>query len=421
MLGPLLDGAANRPMMTMNCLLRTLGIAATLALPVLSQAAGSPAKVKQAKNDALQTTSDQAPADQLPAGGRSGLKASGGNSWFPVTVRELGTFYGTGEAIGQFEFSNPQDTPVDWVSLTPSCQCASAEITIGAGGKRVYRVIAKPQKRLVRVTRIPGQPDKLENVAKITIGPKERGRVVTRLDMNKITGGKHATLDIHGTDPVEPHTKLTFRATGAQLFSVSPKEINLNKMSWNETREFTATVSSRMQKDWEILSVDKPSDAFDVKWEKVKNGDYTSYRIRGTYGPVSSEVAGGGMLKFRTNMKNGAAFSVRVLAFVQGPLDVKPGGFLTLGLIRKGKPVKKSITFTPNDGTDLQATELSFEKMTLKPEFVSVTQRKDGDKLVVELTVADNAPKGLVKGELVVKLNHPLITEKRVMFNGFVR
>ena len=398
----------------MNCILRTLGITALTALPLLGQEAAKPIKI----GAKVKAGASSRPADFIPQSGTAGLKASGGNSWFPVTVRELGTYYGSGEAVGRFEFTNPQDTPVDWVSLTPSCQCARAEITIG---ERVYRVIAKPQKRLVRVTRAAGQPEKLENVTKITIGPKETGTVVTRLDMNKITGGKHATLDIHGTDPVEPHTKLTFRATGAQLFSVSPKEVNLNKMTWNETREFTVTVSSRMEKEWEILSVDKPSDAFDVEWEKVMNGDYTAYRISGKYGPVSSEVAGGGMLKFRTNMKNGASFSVRVLAFVQGPLDVKPGGFLTLGLIRKGKSVKKSITFTPNDGTALEATSLTFEKMTLKPEFVTATQRKDGDKLVVDLEVADNAPKGLVKGELVVKLNHPLVAEKRIMFNGFVR
>ena len=41
--------------------------------------------------------------------------------------------------------------------------------------------------------------------------------------------------------------------------------------------------------------------------------------------------------------------------------------------------------------------------------------------VVRDLEVADNAPKGLVKGELVVKLNHPLVAEKRIMFNGFVR
>jgi len=403
----------------MNPIFRNLGIAATLALPVFGQEAQKPDRVDQPlKVNKAKTVKKQAPADAPRQGGQHGLKASGGNTWFPVTLRELGTFYGSGEAVGTFEFSNPQDTSVDWVALTPSCQCASAEITIG---DRIYKVISKPQKRLVRVTRRPGQPDKLENVAKITVGPKEKGKVETRLDMNKITGGKHATLDIHSTDPVDPHTKLTFRATGAQLFSVSPKEINLNKMTWNETREFTVTVSSTMQKNWEILSLDNPGEAFDVKWEKVQNGEYVSYRIHGKYGPVNSEVGGGGMLKFRTNVNNGATFSVRVLAFVQGPLDVKPGGFLTLGLIRKGKPIKKSITFTPNDGTDLKATEMTFEKMTLKPEFITATQRKDGNNLIIELSVDDQAPTGLVKGELVVKLNHPLIKEKRVMFNGFVR
>lgn len=127
------------------------------------------------------------------------------------------------------------------------------------------------------------------------------------------------------------------------------------------------------------------------------------------------------MLKFRTNMQNAATFDVRVLAFIQGPLDVKPGGFLTMGLIRKGKSLTKSITFTPNDGTDLKVTEFAFEKMTLKPGIVTASQRKEGGNLIVDLAVSDEAPKGLVKGELVVKLNHPLIKEKRIMFNGFVR
>lgn len=411
--------------------IRNLGVAVALALPALAQTTSEPATSEPATSEP--TKSDvqlqaarkqkakaraQQPADKIPAGGGGALKASGGNSWFPVTVRELGTFYGSGEAIGKFEFQNPQATAVDWLALTPSCQCASAEITVG---ERTYRVISKPQKRVVRVTKRPGQPDLQENVQKITIAPHERGRIVTRLDMNKITGNKFATLDIHSTDPVEPHTKLTFRANGAQLFNVMPKEINLNKMTWNETREFSVTVTSTMKKDWKILGVDSPSDAFDVSWEAVPAGDNTSYRISGKYGPVNSEVGGGGMLKFRTDVGNNASFDVRVLAFVQGPLDVKPGGFLTLGLIRKGKASKKAVTFTPNDGADLKATELKFEKMTLAPEFVSATQRKDGNNLVVEIAVADNAPAGLVKGELVVQLNHPLIKEKRIMFNGFVR
>jgi hypothetical protein len=110
-----------------------------------------------------------------------------------------------------------------------------------------------------------------------------------------------------------------------------------------------------------------------------------------------------------------------VIAFVQGPLDVTPGGFLPLGMIRKGQSLTKEIVFQPNDGVDLAATSLLFEKMTVNEEFVTATARKDGEKLVVDLVVSDRSPTGLLKGELVVQLNHPVVKEKRIMFNGFVR
>ncbi|HEB53557.1 MAG TPA: hypothetical protein ENI87_09925 [bacterium] len=403
----------------MNFLLRSLGIVGLLGLPLFAQEAQETAVPVDKAALVKKSKAKQAPREpssvQKP---RPGTKASGGNSWFPVTVRELGTFYGQGEAVGVFQFTNPHDQEIEWRGLTPSCQCAKAEIRIG---DRIYRVITKPQKRLVRVISRDGQPDKLENVRSITIGPKESGEVETRLNMHNITGGKSATLDIHSTDPVEPHIKLTFRATGAQLFQVSPKEVNLNKMTWNETREFTARVSSTVQKDWEILAMDDAGEAFDVSWEKVQNGENTSYVIHGKYSPGDSEHAGGGVLKFRTNVNGTATFSLRVLAFVQGPLEVKPGGFLTLGLIRRGKPISKKVEFIPNDGVDLQATELVFEKTSLAKEFIQAKPSKDGKKLVIELSVSDNAPKGLVRGELVVKLNHPLVKEKRILFNGFVR
>jgi len=358
-----------------------------------------------------------APQDTPGGTAKREVGASGGNSWFPVTVRDLGVFYGKGEAVGQFKFSNPHDSEISWRGLNPSCQCASADIRIG---DRHYRVIGKPQKRVVRVIKKANEPERLENVASIMIGPKESGTIETRLNMQNITGAKSATLEIHSTDPVEPQTRLTFRATGAELFSVSPKEVNLNKMTWNESREFSVVVSSA-KPGWEILSMDDAGPAFDVKWEKTAAGTRTAYKITGTYGPVNDESGGGGMLKFRTNVNGSATFNVRVLAFVQGPLEVKPGGFLTLGLIRKGKPISKNVVFEPNDGVDLQATSMEFEKLTIGKDFIKASQRKDGTKLVVELAIADNAPTGLVRGELVVKLNHPLIKEKRIMFNGFVR
>ena len=127
------------------------------------------------------------------------------------------------------------------------------------------------------------------------------------------------------------------------------------------------------------------------------------------------------MLKFYTDVRGDSSFQVRVMAMVQGPLEVKPGGFLPLGMIRKGSAMVKEIVFEPNDGTKLEATSMNFEKLTMGAEFVTATSKLDGGKLIVSMSVSPQAPAGLLKGDLVVHLNHPLVKEKRIMFNGFVR
>ncbi len=393
----------------MNPVLRSLALA-----PILASGAGLAAQDAKHEPDAAV----QPKVVRADGGQRPGAEAAGGNSWFDVTNRDLGTYYGEGDAVGVFAFANPGDGVVEWSSLTPSCQCAMAVIRVE---DRTYRLISKPSKQLVRVVQVPGQPEKLEPVESITIGGHEKGEVEAHLDMNNITGPKQATLDIHSTDEKLPHTRLSFRATGAQLFSISPKEVNLNKMTWNETREFTVTVQSPLRPDWAIVGMDDAGEAFDVRWEKSTVGDHAVWTIHGTYGPVNADVGGGGVLRFRTDVNGGATFNVRVLAFVQGPLEAKPGGFLTLGLIRKGSETKKEVVFEPNDGVELEATRIEFQKMSMSSEFVTATTRKDGDKLIVELAVSADAPKGLVKGDMVVHLNHPVVQEKRIMFNGFVR
>lgn len=344
--------------------------------------------------------------------------STGGNSWFEVTNQDLGTYFGTGDAVGVFKFKNPTDQMVEWRNLSGSCQCARAVVRVGS---RTYELSAKPTaNRLVRVTKVPGQPDQVEPVQQITIEPKAEGEVEVHLDMNQITGPKTASFDAHTTDPTLPQIKLNFHATGAQLFTTSPNEVNLNKMTWSESREFTVTVVSPMQKDWNITRMDDAGKGFEIAFEKAAVGDKMSWIIKGKYGPVNGEMAGGGVLKFYTDVQGGASFSVRVIAMVQGPLEVKPGAFLSLGLIRKGSAMKKEVVFEPNDGAELEATALSFEKVTI-PDAVTATSRRDGNKLIVEIAVSDSSPTGLLKGDLVVGLNHPLIKEKRIMFNGFVR
>lgn len=369
------------------------------------------------KPDAQGPAPATAPTAVKPGPGASVIPA-GGNSWFPVTNKDLGTYFGTGEAVGVFHFKNPNNTPIDWKQLTGSCQCAKATVRVGG---RTYELSSKPTpNQLMRITKVPGQPDQVERVQQIQIEAGAEGEVEVHLDMNQITGPKQASLDIHTSDPVLSHMKLNFNALGAQLFTVSPAEVQLNKMVWSETREFTVTVTSPLQKQWNILRMDEVK-SFSATWEKAETDGKTTWTIKGKYGPVDQDSQGGGVLKFHTDVQGNASFSVRVAAFVQGPLEVKPGAFLTYGLVRKGSSSKKEVSFEPNDEFDLQAAALTFDKLSVPQDALVVRTRKDGKKLLIELEITDKAPAGMVRGELVVGLNHPLVKEKRIMFNGFVR
>ncbi|MBL9079484.1 MAG: hypothetical protein JNL08_18420 [Planctomycetes bacterium] len=400
--------------MTFSNLGLTAAVVLLLAAPALAQdhkapeaPAGEPKQAEPVKR--ITPPPSQMNGTQLPR--------MPSNSWFEVTDQDLGTFFGEGEANGKFVWTNPTDQAVDWSNLQGSCQCIRAVIR---AGDREYQLRPKHATPLVRVSRDAQGREQTEAVAAISIQPRETGSIEVFLDMHGITGPKMATLDVHTTDPGLQHFKLRWTATGAQLFAIAPAEVQLNKMTWNEVKEFTVTVTSPLKKDFEITRMEN-AKAFDVKWEKKLNGELAVWTISGKYGPVGEDIAGGGVLKFWTDVNGGASFTIRVMAFVQGPLEVKPGGFLTLGMIKHGSALHKEIVFEPNDGTDLQLAGFRFEKLRGAEQSLKVSSTKDGNKLVLSFDVLDSAPKGLLKGDLVVELNHPLVKEKRILFNGYVR
>lgn len=398
----------------MNCKKTLFGFVSTLAIGVLLSAQEAKQPVAPEKGDLAPAT-----AGTKPQSGKVQVgNPQSGNTWFPVTDLDLGTYFGHEEAVGQFRFKNPKGVPVDWRNLTGSCTCTKALIRVA---DRRYELVSRPEKQLLRVTKNASGQEVREVVHQISIGPDEEGEVEVHMEMVGISGPRQANLDIHTTDEKLPQIRLKWHATGAQMFVISPPEVNLNKMTWNETKEFTVTVTSPLHKDFNIKRMDPADKAFQVTYEKAMNGDAAVWTIKGKYGPLDGEAGGGGVLKFYSDIQGESSFLVRVMAFVQGPLEVKPGGFLPLGRIQKGTEFRKEVVFEPNDGTKLEATKMTFEKLTMEQEFLSATQKVVDGKLVVELVVSKQAPLGLLRGELLVELNHPLIKEKRIMFNGFVR
>lgn len=341
-----------------------------------------------------------------------------GSAWFPVLNKDLGTFFHHETAKGTFKFRNPTGKPVEWRSLSPSCACSHAAVRIG---DRTYEMSGKPNAGAMFRVKKTAAGEERERINLIQVDAGEEGELDVFLEMTGVTGLKPATLDVHTTDPEAPLIQVKFQATGAQMFVLSPAEVNFNTMTWNESREFTVQVTSPVQKDFNILRMDPVTSDFKVKYEKALKDGVAAWTVSGTYGPLASEIGGGGVLKFYTDLPGAASFQVRVQAFVKGPLEIKPGSFLTLGMIRKGNARTEKVVFEPNDGFNLDAVKITFEKLTVPEQFVTVKTSKDGNKLVVELEIAKDCPAGLVRGDMVVELNHPAIKMKRILFNGYVR
>ncbi len=397
----------------MNCKLLPI-VLAGLALSFFSNAVR--AQGEEAKASVLQPAAPAAPAG--PAVGSPAMAPNGGNSWFPVVEQDLGTHFNHDTAVGRFPFKNPNKKAIEWRTLIGSCQCSKALITVG---DRRYRFTNKPQANtILRVTQA-ADGEHEERVSQIEVGPEEAGEIEVHMELGGVAGSRQATLDIHTTDEQLPMCKLKWHAVGAQVFVVSPQDVNLNQMVWNEKREFTVTVTSPLQRDFNITGYENADTDFAVTYEKALSEGMATWTIKGTYGPHSADVVGGGVLKFNTDIQGQPALTVRVSASIQGPLEVKPGSFLTLGMIHRGTGRTERVTFEPNDGTDLDATEIRFERLTMDAKFVTFHKSKDGNKLIVELEVSKDAPTGLLRGDLVVELNHPAIKEKKILFNGFVR
>lgn len=391
-----------------------LAVAAALAARPCAQEpskAVAPAPAKTQKGEASVGHSGQAKEVE----GRG----TGGNSWFQSTDLDFGSHHSQDTVIGRFRFSNPLTKEVEWRGLQGSCQCSTAVITVGEAR---YRYTKKPNTGLFKIV-MQGDQEREESIDVIKIPAGANGEVEVHMELGGQAGLKSATLDIHLTDPQLPMVKLKWQATGAQVFLVSPPDVNLNQMVWNERRDFTVTVQSPLQPDFNITGYDQTTAKdFSVAYDKTLSAEgLATWTIRGTYQPSSADAVGGGTLKFYTDVPGQQFVTVRVNAAVLGPLEIKPGTFLPLGRVKKGARRVEKITFEPNDATDIKATSVKIENLTIESKYVTATTSKDGNKLVVELVIAEDTPTGLLRGDLVVELDHPAVPSRKILFNGFVR
>ncbi len=340
--------------------------------------------------------------------------AGPGTTWFPQIEKSLDVDAGQDEAYCIYPFQNPTDAAVEWRELTGSCTCSSAMIRVA---DRVYAMVPKPKQLLQVVTSTTGE--QRVPVTAIPIGPHEHGEVEVHVQVHGHFGPKVVTVDIHSTDPIMPMTKLKLTANAPLAIIVQPSEVELGIVVPSKPREFTATVTSPVQKDFEIIGSDPFPPNMTATYDKVMRDGAAVWTIHGTF-EGRDQKAIGGTMRFLTNIAFAKSFTLNVRGTVKMPVEVVPG-FVTLGSIHAGSKAVGRFRIQPNDASKIAVLALRLEKLSLPAAFVSVTHRMDGDSIVVEVEVAANAPLGLVRGDVVVEIDHPTEKERRVLFNGFVR
>lgn len=335
-----------------------------------------------------------------------------GARWFPAMEKTIETKPTEGESTGTFEFQNPTDLPYEWRDLVGSCTCSSCVVRVG---DRRYEMKPKP-KELVQIVAGEGGEQRVP-VTAIPIGPNEHGE----LDVNIHTSGlgsKSVTVDVHTTDPNTPMIRLTLTANGQRAVVVEPAEVDLQAMAPGDKKDFTVLVTSPVQPQFTMEMTGKLPPGITAEIDKADRGEATVWTIHGHFEAKNNN--NGGVLTFATNIQYAKSISLRVHADVRVPVEVTPG-FVAFGQIHKGQKVTQEVRIKPNDGTHPKALAVRLERLSVADKFVQATPRQDGDTIVIDLEIAADAPNGLIRGNLVVDLDHPTVKQMQVLFNGFVR
>lgn len=351
-----------------------------------------------------------------------GLAAQEGQApkkiWVEKPEVDLGTHLEGEVAHGRWDFRNPMDEIRHLKHFQPSCTCTRAEIHIGDS---TYVLENEPKPNTIyRIREVDGVSEK-QQVELIPLDPGQEGHVEFHIDLRGVNGQKEATLMVHTDDKETPFLALKAKALATQFFLVVPPEINLNKMSWKDERKFSARITSPIQPEFNLLEVvGELPDKMKVEFRKEERNGTSLWLIDGTYGPNVDPRSGGGVITFRTDVQ-GRTVDLRVMAFVEGPLQVRPGGFVPFGMIRHGQGGEKVVEFEPSDDFDLQIEKVEFKNLTIDASMISHEIVKEGKVVKLIIRVSKDAPRRLVRGDIEVHLNHPSAAMQELQFNGFVR
>ena len=348
------------------------------------------------------------------------LETGKGNTWFEHTNLWMGDFLNKEEVKGEFPFENPTGKVITWRDLSGSCQCVRAEIFVG---KRKFELRKKPiDNSLFQIEKDDAGKEVARRVTELQVQPGEKGKVVVHMEIGKLQGFKEATLQITSDDPDMKQAILRWQARGVELFTITPRDVFLNNMQWKDQKKFSFVVSSSVNPKFKLLDHDKLPPYVTVSKTQITQPDGTpAWKVEGTFGPKADPGAGGATIKFKTDWEDKEVV-MTVVAQVTGPITVMPGSFLSFKKIRRGEGSEQKVTFTPNGDFELNMTNVEFPKLNFDQKYITAIADHVGKDLIVTVKISPEI-KGtvLLRGSMIVHLDHPAAKRVKFDFNGILR
>lgn len=340
--------------------------------------------------------------------------------WFKDTSKDFGRFLEGETAQGEFKFKNPTGEARSFLGVTRSCTCSSLLIVIG---DREYTIENDPLPNTIYEYVSEGNGRRRQKVDSIPVPPNGEGRIDMKIDLRSVKGQKSAQITVTTDEARNNVILLSARAFALEYFEVRPPEIRLEQMRWNESRKFSARITSPIQPLFKINNrIGEMPKGMTVTFREERDEGKSTWIIEGTYGPGVDPSSGGGVLRFLTDIEN-KVVEVRVIAYVTGPIEIEPNAFVQFGRVKRKEGMKKSVRIVPTDDFELDSSKVEVKGLTVDSKYVKVEAKRPADENVVVVTIEilPNAPRALVRGDIVVHLNHPSAKTQELSFNGFVR
>ncbi|MCA8977640.1 MAG: hypothetical protein KDC98_23145, partial [Planctomycetes bacterium] len=220
------------------------------------------------------------------------------------------------------------------------------------------------------------------------------------------------------TDTKTPMMRLNLKATAVATFLLEPAETALGIVAAGEEHGFTVKVIPRAA-DFAITGAKPFPTGVTATYRRIDDAKPPHWLVTGTFASSWPGNANAD-LEFETNSKQAPIVTIKVHATVRLPVEAKPP-FFSLGRVPLDKGGSARIALSRSDGKQLEVLGLRVEGAKDAAQFVTAHAFKAGSDLIVELVVAAGAPKGLLRGDVVIELDHPTVKERRINFNGFIR